>query len=126
VVRSRLFALRPPSFALRWLLLGRDAPKELVLDFQETLAAVRPEVVAARVREVLAVRSDDLLRQCPVPILYLAGSQDRLVGPRVVRHMKALRPDMSVVTLDAPHLVLQRRPVEAAREIGQFLAAVAP
>jgi pimeloyl-ACP methyl ester carboxylesterase len=57
-----------------------------------------------------------------VPILYLAGRRDRLVGARAARAIHRIRPDVTVRTLDAPHLVLQVRPVEAWREISRFVA----
>jgi hypothetical protein len=37
--------------------------------------------------------------------------------------MQRLRPDMQIRVLDAPHLVLQRRPVEVAKVIEEFIVS---
>ena len=56
-----------------------------------------------------------------VPLLYIAGRRDRLVRAAVMTQMKHLRPDMETRVLDAPHLVLQRRPVEVGELISEFI-----
>lgn len=120
-VRPWLFKLPLPQVGLRRVLLGDDAPREQIAEICEEQRRCRPEVSAARVRDVLTVDVRDDLRRITVPILYLAGRRDRVVPPRVVREFQSLRPDIEVVTLDSPHAVLQRRPTEAAAEIGRFL-----
>ena len=77
--------------------------------------------MAARLREIVDVDVRDDFRRSTTPVSYLAGARDRLVGQRSLAEMKRLRPDMETVVLDAPHLVLQRRPAEAARHIAAFL-----
>jgi pimeloyl-ACP methyl ester carboxylesterase len=81
----------------------------------------RPAVSAARIRDVHCVDVRGDFRRIAAPILYLRGSRDRVVPPRVADELKSLRPDMELVTLDAPHAVLQRRPVESATAIARFL-----
>ena len=49
------------------------------------------------------------------------GRQDRLVGRQALDEIKALQPEMTVAELDAPHLIVQRRPAEAAELINSFL-----
>jgi len=58
---------------------------------------------------------------CPAPMLYLGGTQDRLISSRTVKRMKVLRPDLDCIMLDAPHFVLQRAPAVAALAITGFL-----
>jgi hypothetical protein len=61
--------------------------------------------------------------RCPVGTgLRGASRRDRLVGAAARARVVAIRPDVEVALLDAPHLVLQRRPVEAAASIARFLA----
>jgi pimeloyl-ACP methyl ester carboxylesterase len=84
--------------------------------------AVLPEVLAARVREVLAVDASDDLRACPVPTLYVGGTKDRVVGPGTAQELKAIRHDLELAMLDAPHLVLQRCAEEAAAVVAAFLS----
>ena len=116
-----LFNIPLPQVGLRRFLLGDDAPPEQIAEICEEQRRCRPEVSAARVRDVLTVDVRDDLRRITVPILYLVGRRDRVVPPRVVRELKRLRPDIEVVVLDSPHAVLQRRPAEAAAAIGRFL-----
>lgn len=120
-----LFALPLPDLALRLALLGLDAGGQ-VDAVRAAIQSVDPAVMAARLREIVDVDVRDELRRSTIPVLYLSGSRDRLVGPGSLAEMRRLRPDMESVVLDAPHLVLQRRPVEAARHIASFLRRVTP
>lgn len=116
-----LFALRPPTFVIRRLLSGNDAPKALLDEFKSAVRQVGADVLRARVREVLDVDVTTLAEQLTVPVLYLAGSQDRLVGRESLELVRQHCPQLETAVLDAPHLVLQRRPKEAAAAIRRFL-----
>ena len=82
---------------------------------------VRPSVLAHRLRQVLDVDVVPLLPSVAVPVLYLAGSADRLVGRRGLAQVARRLPDFRSVVLDGPHLLLQARPAEAACAILRFL-----
>ncbi len=82
---------------------------------------VRPAVIAGRVRMVLSVDVREALRACPVPILYLRGSHDRLVPAGNLRQIRAIRPDVSAVTIASSHQVLQKRPAETAAAMVEFV-----
>ncbi|HEY1267021.1 MAG TPA: alpha/beta hydrolase [Candidatus Binatia bacterium] len=87
-------------------------------------ALVTPQVLAARARAIVAVDAEDALAACSYPILYLAGSRDRVV-PRYSRiRIQRIRPDVRVVVLDAPHLLLQSAPEPAAQAISEFAASL--
>src|SRR5262249_58058353 len=88
-------------------------------------AAVRPTVMAARAREILAVDVLQQIKRCQYPMLYLRGKHDRVVRKHVVKSLLRERPSLQVVTLPAPHLVLQVVPEEAARAIRDFVTATA-
>ncbi len=118
-----IFRRRPPAFLVRELLLGRDAPCDLVTRTVAVLRSVRPEVLARRLRMVLAAEPEGPSRAPTVPALYLCGRGDRLLGRRGLRTVLALKPDTTVVEIDGPHLLLQARPVEALREIERFIEA---
>lgn len=76
--------------------------------------------MAARLRAVLTVDLRDALKAVAVPVLYLAGRRDRLVGAWSTDQVRAACPDAQAVVLDAAHLVLQRRPAEAAAALTAF------
>lgn len=118
---AKLFALRPPAFALRLALLGGDASDPEVDMLRRAIRSVTPAVMVKRLDEIVGVDVSDELRAVVAPMLYLAGRFDRVIARRAVDHLRALRPDLRVETLDAPHLVLQRRATEASAIIADFV-----
>ena len=110
-----------PSFLLRFFIAGSDAPAAFVAAARSAILPIGPTVWAARLRATLAADERSAFRALQAPVLILACGRDRLIGARAVKRLHALRPDARLVTLDAPHMVLQRRPAEAAAEIGRFL-----
>lgn len=121
VARPAMFRSPPPDALIRRMLTGRDADPSLVAAVRAAMAAVRPEVMAARLEEIVTVDATSDLERCAAPILYLEGSADRLVGRDAPALVLATRPDVTRVRLDAPHLLLQRRPALAAAVIATFL-----
>lgn len=116
-----VFSIRPPALALRQALLGPDCDDSLVHEMQGVLAKLPARTLAQRIRAVLDVDVSEQLRACSVPILYIAGRDDRLVGARGLAGIHAVRPNLEHVELDAPHLVLQRSPAAAWRAIERFV-----
>ena len=86
---------------------------------------VAPAVLAARARAIVGVNVEDALADCRVPILYIAGSQDRVVARHNLARIQAINPCVKVVVLSAPHLVLQAAPEAAAKAIAEFAASMA-
>jgi pimeloyl-[acyl-carrier protein] methyl ester esterase len=122
LIRSFWFRAVPWSLIRRGL-LGRFETISLGRMVEGALAAVEPSVLAARARAVLAVDVGAQLRSCPVPILYLAATEDRLVSRRSLAHIRRLQPRVDAVALVGPHLLLQVAPEMAARVIHTFAAS---
>lgn len=123
---ERLF-LRPlPDFTVRAGLLGGDATADDIAALRSAIAPVSPVVLAKRATEVIDVDVRDALAEVRAPLLYLAGARDRLVGRATRAELTRLRPDMEVEVLDSPHMVLQRRPIDAARIVSDFVVRHAP
>lgn len=103
------------------LLWTTDSRNMLRHDKAATLARVPSHIVAARARVILALDARDYLRKCPRPVLYVAGSRDRLVpswnADEVVREL----PSTKLVTIDGPHLALYTNPGAAAQAIVGFI-----
>ncbi len=117
----------PPSESLlRKFLLGDDCPPVLVDSLAQAIQSVRPEVLAHRIRSVLEVDAKAALQACQKPILYLLAGQDKVVGKRGWETITALKPNVTTVALDGPHLLLQRNPREAIAAIEQFLQQLEP
>ena len=117
---AALFRRPPPRYVVRRYLLGDDAPEDDVAQLQTVVGEVAPAVIATRLREICMVDVEKDFGRLTIPVLYLAGSRDRLVDQRVAHQLLRLRPVMELETVDAPHLVLQRRPLEAAKRIAAF------
>jgi pimeloyl-ACP methyl ester carboxylesterase len=122
LVGSYLFHIPPPAWMVRRLVAGFDAPDALMSEALAAWCQVKPGVLAMRLREALAVDAADDFLAVTLPMLYVRGTQDRLLAPSTVDALQRLRPDLEVAVIGAPHFVLQRRPTEAADLIANFLA----
>lgn len=120
-----IFSRPPPELVVRHLLAGPNAPADLVAKVRAAVAMVRPEVLSARVRAALDVDASGTLAGCRLPLLYLGGMEDRLLRRAIPGEIRAILPSAEVRLLEAPHLVLQRRPGEAAAALVDFLARAA-
>lgn len=108
---------------VRALIGGYHGPD--LLPLVKRAKVVSDAVRAARARAIVGVNAEDALAACCVPILYIAGSQDRVVPKHNLARVKAINPAVKVVVLPAPHLVLQAAPKAAAQAIAEFAASVA-
>jgi pimeloyl-ACP methyl ester carboxylesterase len=124
VVRPWLFRYQCLGL-ISWALLGRHRRGALGRLLGEAVRSVSGEAMAARAQAVASVDVTAELRACPVPVLYLRASEDRVVGPRCWQLVKAERPDAEVAALSGPHLVLQTAPSEAATVLVSFCDRVA-
>jgi len=122
LVGSYLFHFAPPAWMVRQLVAGFDAPGERMSEALAAWCQVKPGVLAMRLREVLTVDAADDFLAVTLPMLYVTGTQDRLLAPSTADALQRLRPDLEVAVIAAPHFVLQRRPAEAADLIANFLA----
>ena len=122
LVGSYLFHIPPPAWMVRQLVVGSEAPGELLSEALAAWRQVKPGVLAMRLREALAVNAVDDFLAVTLPMLYVTGTQDRLLAPSTADALQRLRPDLEVAAIAAPHFVLQRRPAEAADLIASFLA----
>ncbi|MEL6712919.1 MAG: alpha/beta hydrolase, partial [Planctomycetota bacterium] len=111
----------PPALVVRALLAGFDGPRPLVDELRAAVATLAPGVLRARLRAVRTVDVSSLLARTTCPVLDLRAKRDRLVGAAARRDVLRARPDAESPTLDAPHLVAQRRPAEVAALLRAFV-----
>ncbi|MDB5036247.1 MAG: hypothetical protein JWQ98_3488 [Chlorobi bacterium] len=121
-----LFAIDPPRGVVRRLLLDATAPPNLVSLVTGAVGGVRGAVLAARVRMVLAVDVSVAMSRCVVPVLYIMAGRDRVVRKDTVMKLTGCRPGISVATISAPHLLLQREPALCGEIIEEFLHRLVP
>jgi pimeloyl-[acyl-carrier protein] methyl ester esterase len=116
------FRLPLPALLIRRFLVGPDAPDALVERVRATVASVPPSVLAARMASVLTVEAAASLARCTAPILYLRGTEDRVVRETSVDAVvRAAAARVSVARIAGPHLLLQINPEAAWRAIEDFL-----
>jgi pimeloyl-[acyl-carrier protein] methyl ester esterase len=115
-----LFRVRAPSALIRRYLVGPAASNTLVARVRAAIAAIPAAVLASRVRTVLSVDVTSQLAACTVPLLYLRGTEDRLVpdaSADAVAHAASV--PLSLVRMPGPHLLLQVAPNAVWRAIAE-------
>lgn len=123
--RSWMFRLPVQQRVCRRVLLNDNGSCEQLDEGWRELFLCDPDVLSARVREVLRVDVRRLLPQISVPALYLQASRDRVVPGWALRDIRPQLPQLEVVTLDSPHPILQRRAAKSAATVAEFLERVA-
>ena len=113
--------LPPPGWALRWLLAGWKASGETMDLLRRAIRQVGRSVLIRRIGEAARVDARDDLERIRAPMLYLGAVHDRLVTSKRRREISAIRPDLRVHKIDAPHLLLQTAPAEVWSAIAAFL-----
>jgi pimeloyl-[acyl-carrier protein] methyl ester esterase len=113
-----------PHFLAHHALMGRFATPELKAAHARALSHVSSPTLIARLRAMADVDVREEMRQVAVPSLYLRARADRVVADRFGDEFLAHARDGRVHDVDAPHLLLQARPEESARLIGEFVAAL--
>jgi pimeloyl-ACP methyl ester carboxylesterase len=115
---------RPPHWVLAHLMLGRFMTPALYATLKDALRDVTPEVLRARLE---AVRDVDVMHDyvsLEIPLLYLHAARDRVVPPMAAQFVKVAQPDTRIAIIEAPHMLLQAAPEEAAKAIAAFLRDV--
>jgi pimeloyl-[acyl-carrier protein] methyl ester esterase len=112
-----------PDWAVSWLLLGRDAPAELMEAVKAAVSWVEPRVLAERLRATLRCNVLADLQRVEVPVLYVQATQGRLVNRACVEEIRRVKPGQTVA-IDGPHLLLQREPELAAEVVMGFCGQV--
>jgi pimeloyl-ACP methyl ester carboxylesterase len=94
--------------------VGRSASDELVERVRVVIATVPAPTLAARLRNVLSVDVRPSLAKCKVPILYLRGTEDRIIRDVSMKALvEAVTIRVKVNQIAAPHLLLQVAPKQA-------------
>jgi pimeloyl-ACP methyl ester carboxylesterase len=111
----------PPVGLISAALMGRFATPNAKEALKAALASVRADVLRARMKQVLAVDTRDLLKRVALPLLDLRATQDLLVSARSAGEVLRLAPQTQVTSLPGPHFLLQTQPEAAAAAVKAFL-----
>jgi len=125
-VQMRFTAVTPTIWLLRacrripvWL--SRGSTDQLRLDKAETWRRVSARIVAARIRALLKVDAQKLLRNCRTPVLCIAGSNDGVVPQHNVEEIVRVRPSVYVRIIEGRHFAMYTNPKAAADAITEFM-----
>lgn len=107
-----------------WL-QGRYATEELSSLLEKALTMVPEQVIKYRAKQALQVDVLAEFSTLSLPLMYLQARHDRLIWAFNATTLLQLQPDMRLITLDAPHFLLQAIPQQAAAQLKLFIAAAA-
>jgi pimeloyl-[acyl-carrier protein] methyl ester esterase len=116
-----LFRIGIPKFVIKIWLAGSDAPAALLSAVRNAISSVRPNVMADRIRAILACEARTEMSLIEAPILYIQAKHDRLVKTSCFQEILQVNPQVNLVALEGPHLILQRDPLRSAEVIVQFV-----
>jgi pimeloyl-ACP methyl ester carboxylesterase len=116
-----LFDIELPEFAAKRLLVGPNAPPPLLAALLAAVSSVKPKVLSARVRAVLACDAQAELRQVAAPIVYIQAGQDRLVNASCLEDIRRIKPQTLMRVIAGPHLLFQREPQRTADVVAEFI-----
>ncbi len=118
-----LFRFTPAFIQAKALLGGYSSPGLRQL-LARAHGIVPPPVMAQRIRSILSVDATPALRATRQPLCYLQGLHDHVVRAHNLRRIQAVRPDVQVHLVAAPHLVLQLQPKASADAVSSFIAGL--
>lgn len=111
----------PAGVAGAIMVSGSHASQSTLGRLRAAINSVRPAVFVDRVHYVLACNALEELRRIEMPVLYMQAAHDRLVNPVCLEEMRRAKPEMEVVVLDGPHILLQIMPQLAAEIVADFV-----
>ncbi len=119
-----MFRIPLPNLAAKLWLVGPGASSSLLRSIRSAVSSVKPKVLTARLRGVLACEVRPEMGQVTAPVLYLHAKQDRLVSSACMAELRRIEPQMTVAALEGPHLLLQREPYKAAETVAAFVRSL--
>jgi pimeloyl-ACP methyl ester carboxylesterase len=119
------FSLPLPEVVTKRLLLGSTSQQNLLAEVRNAVATVKAGVLSQRLRMIARCDVRRELGTTSVPLLYIRGTEDQLVGMRSFDDVRRVRPDTLLAEVKAPHLVLQRQPEESAEKVRAFVQQLA-
>lgn len=118
----RLISMPLAALTLRTMCTNGVDDAQLRREIIDVLAQLSPAALKSRLRTVADIDVTNRLPAIKVPVLYLQARHDRLVRRRHAQAlMKGIR-DIRLVEIDAPHMLLQAKPHDAAETITRFIS----
>ncbi len=118
---TRLMRMQPPAFFVRRYMTGPEATDELVEESRTVQGDVDGAVLQDRMRQVFAIDVRSRLPEIECPVLCLVGRRDKLVGPRSRRAFESGLSDVTMVEIDAAHMMMHVHPRSVTEAIDRFV-----
>ncbi len=122
LVGAWMFRIRPPKWFVRMMFTGFWSQASDVRIVIEAVRTVSPTVLVDRLRKALSIDHRTAVASVIVPILYIAGKSDRLVGRRSADRVRKLLPQTRVVRIAGPHVLSHSTPEAVASHIMAFVS----
>jgi pimeloyl-ACP methyl ester carboxylesterase len=106
-----------PSWPVAFVMTGGDRP--LAGALMREVRALPHELLRSRLDVVATADRDDLLAQLQAPLLGIAGSEDRLLAPKVTRELIGSVPFGVYAEVAAAHLAAQTAPSQVWNAISE-------
>lgn len=125
---SKLSFLLPTLPINSWLfpfvckvLMGRFDNEKVRTLFAIAISKVPAKTIRTRLDMVIGVNYSEMLKNIQVPILYLQARHDYLVPHSAAKLIQKYAKNVELVTLEAPHLLLQVAAKESVQHIKAFI-----
>jgi pimeloyl-ACP methyl ester carboxylesterase len=102
-------------------LLGGHATAELRALLADAHSTTSAEALACRARAALSVDVTSALTECPVPVLYLRASEDRVIRSDRADDIRRKLSTVEIVDILGPHLALATHPSASWAAIQRFM-----
>ena len=124
LISPGFFNHKIPSWFIKRVLLGGRQNTELINEVTELNKLLSPETIFSRLEEIVDVDVTSEVQRLNLPILYQRASKDWLVKKYSMDQFIHYANNISTVTLNAPHMLLQTFPRESAESMEAFIKNV--
>ena len=107
------------SSLLRLFCVNGQASAELIQTLREEIQQLPQSLLRARLHSLNQLQSPKL--KLELPALHLIAMQDRLVTRQAQINLRSYCKQLTEVTLDGPHFLLQAQPQACAQAIQRFI-----
>jgi pimeloyl-[acyl-carrier protein] methyl ester esterase len=112
-----------PKHLISFFLLGSDKV-EIIDKVSDVVNSVDRDILAYRIKNVLACDVTSQLEQIAIPVLAIRATKDRLIPRSCSSNIYKYLPSAIKCQVDAPHFLLQVKANEASEIIKPFLLKV--
>lgn len=119
--KEKWFETATPRSTIKQLVDGGVCESSLTANIKSAIGSVRPEVLSHRLRLMFEVDVTAALNEIQTPILCLTGEHDKFGCTKASQTLLSIKPNVSRITFDTSHLVLQTKPREAIEALQLFL-----